>query len=182
MSRLIFGIMRGRAQISYAGCLLGPAVNILPEDRDDLSEVVQVEWLNTTCTLYRREALPAPPFPDFFSGYSMMEDVALSICVARNWKLANARTARIFHDSQPGDHKNSLVALARMELVNRHYVMTNVLGRRRVRDYARLALWEFFQLLVCVLQTRFGREVWQTLKGKWLGVRMIIEGSASRPA
>jgi GT2 family glycosyltransferase len=174
VSRSMFRLMRGRAEPSYAGRLLGPAINILPEDRDDLPEIVPVEWLNTTCTLYRSEALPDPPFPDFFSGYSMMEDVALSVRVARDWKLANVRTARIFHDSQPGAHKNSPVALAQMELVNRHYVMTDVIGKRRGSDYARLALWEGFQLLVCAIQDRLGREFWSRLKGKWLGLREIL--------
>jgi GT2 family glycosyltransferase len=174
VSRFMFRLMRGRAETSYAGNLLGPAINILPEDREDLPQIVPVEWLNTTCTLYRREALPDPPFPDFFSGYSMMEDVALSIRVAVNWKLANARTARIFHDSQPGAHKDNVAVLSKMELVNRHYVMTNILGCRRVRDYARLALWEAFQLLVCGLQKRLSSEFWATLRGKWLALQVIV--------
>jgi len=179
VSRFMFRVMRGRAEKSYAGCLLGPAINILPEDREDLPEVVPVEWLNTTCALYRREALPDPPFSEFFSGYSMMEDVALSVRVARDWKLANARTARIFHDSQPGDHKSSPVALAQMELVNRYYVTTHVLGQRRVRDFAKLALWEIFQLGICAMQQRLGREFWRRLKGKWLGLRLISIGGAT---
>ena len=182
VSRSMFRIMRGRTQASYAGCLLGPAVNILPEDREDLPTVVPVEWLNLGCTLYRREALPFPPFPDFFNGYSMMEDVALSVRVSRSWKLGNVRTARILHDSQPGDHKRSVLALAQMELVNRHYVMTEVLGRRRIGDYTRLALWEVFQLLVCAVQQRLGREFWSTLKGKWLGLRAIFRRTAMRHA
>jgi GT2 family glycosyltransferase len=179
VSRSIFRIMRGRAQTSYAGCLLGPAINILPEDREDLPQIVPVEWLNLGCTFYRREALPDPPFPDFFSGYSMMEDVALSVRVARDWRLANVRTARIFHDSQPGDHKSSPLAIAQMELVNRHYVMTSILEKRQMSDYARLAVWEVFQLLVCALQRRFGREFWSTLRGKWLGLRQIAMGGAA---
>jgi GT2 family glycosyltransferase len=182
VSRSMFRIMRGRAQTSYAGCLLGPAINILPEDRADLPQIVPVEWLNLGCTFYRREALPYPPFPDSFSGYSMMEDVALSVRVARDWKLANVRTARIFHDSQPGDHKSSPVALAQMELVNRYYVMTHVLGQRQMRDYAKLALWEVFQLVVCAVQQRLGREFWQRLKGKRLGLRAIVGDGPRRGA
>jgi GT2 family glycosyltransferase len=176
VSRSMFRIMRGRAQTSYAGCLLGPAINILPEDREDQPQIVPVEWLNLGCTLYRREALPYPPFPDSFSGYSMMEDVALSVRVARYWKLANVRTARIFHDSQPGAHKDNIVALSKMELVNRHYVMTHVLERRGVLDYARLALWESFQLSVCAVQKHCGRAFWQMLQGKLLGLGDIIKG------
>src|SRR5262249_58000113 len=98
--RTMFRLMAGAPQSRSGGRILGPAVNLLPEDRADLPEVVPVEWLNTTCTLYRREALPHPPFLPHFTGYSLLEDVALSVTVAKQWKLANVRTARIYHDSQ----------------------------------------------------------------------------------
>lgn len=145
VSRMMFALMNGRNEPTFAGRVLGPAVNLLPEDRDELPEVVPAEWLNGTCTIYRRDALPDPPFDSIFTGYSMMEDLTLSLRVAKRWRLANARTARIFHDSQPGAYKADIAALAEMELVNRHYVMTQVLGRTRRLDYARLALWEAFQ-------------------------------------
>jgi glycosyltransferase involved in cell wall biosynthesis len=174
VSRFMFRLMAGRREASYAGMVLGPAVNLLPEDRDDLSEVVPVQWLNTTCTMYRREALPAPPFSANFIGYSLMEDLALSLIVGRHWRLANVRTARIYHDSQSGEHKDDIVALSRMELVNRHYVMTEILGRRRVREYAMLSFWESYQLAVCALQKRGGVCFWQELQGKLLGFGDIL--------
>src|SRR5207249_600049 len=77
VSRTVFRVLHGRAERTYAGRVIGPAVNLLPEDRDDLPEVVPTEWLNTGCTLYRREALPEPPFDLLFTGYSMMEDLTL---------------------------------------------------------------------------------------------------------
>lgn len=147
VSHALFRFMAGQTEPSYAGRVLGPAVNILPEDRDDLPEVVPVEWLNTTCTLYRREALPNPPFPEHFTGYSLMEDVALSLTVGKHWKLANARTARIHHDSQPGTHKSDPKTVAKMQLLNRHYVMTQIMGRNRVADYLKLIVYELFTLL-----------------------------------
>jgi glycosyltransferase involved in cell wall biosynthesis len=174
VSRLIFRLMAGGPESSYAGRVLGPAINLLPEDRDSLPAVVPVEWLNTTCTLYRRTALPDPPFPSHFTGYSLMEDLALSLTVGRHWKLANARTARIYHDSQPGAHKSDVVALSRMELVNRHYVMTKIMERHRVRDYAKLALWELFQLAICAVQKRCGFGFWQELRGKVPGLCDIL--------
>jgi glycosyltransferase involved in cell wall biosynthesis len=141
----MFRAIHGR-EATYAGRVIGPAINLLPEDRDDLPDVVPIEWLNTTCTMYRREALPDPPFPPVFTGYSLMEDLSLSLVVGRDWKLANARTARIFHDSQPGDHKRSPAGLAAMELVNRHFVMTRLLNKRGLGDYFRLGVWEAFQV------------------------------------
>src|SRR5262249_16222121 len=93
ISRCVFRIMSGCQRASYAGRVLGPAVNLLPEDRDDLPEIVPVDWLNLGCTFYRREVLPNPPFPERFRGYSLMEDLALSLTVGKRWKLVNARTA-----------------------------------------------------------------------------------------
>jgi len=156
ISRFVFRLMAGRAERSYAGRVLGPAVNLLPEDNDDLPEIVPVEWLNTTCTLYRREALPDPPFPDHFTGYSLMEDLTLSLTVGKRWKLANARTARIYHDSQPGTHKSDPALLAEMQLINRHFVMTRILGRDRFADYLKLVLFELFSI-ASSLQSRSGR-------------------------
>src|SRR5262249_33517287 len=51
ISRIMFRLMAGRTANSYAGRVLGPAVNLLPEDLDDLPEVVPVEWMNLGCTL-----------------------------------------------------------------------------------------------------------------------------------
>ena len=69
VSRWMLRVMAGRVQTSYAGLVLGPAINLLPEDRNDLPDIVPVEWLNLGCTLYRREALPDPVFANYFTGY-----------------------------------------------------------------------------------------------------------------
>jgi hypothetical protein len=163
--------MNGKSEVSYSGRVIGPAVKLLPEDRDDLPHVVRVDWLNLGCTIYRREALPDPPFDSVFAGYSLMEDLALSLRVGRRWNLANARMARIVHDSQPGPHKADIAAMAAMELVNRHYVMTEILGKRRCLDYLRLLEWEMFQL--CVTGIRAQRQLWKECLGKLHGVRHI---------
>ncbi len=173
-SRVLFTLLHGRCEDSFAGRVIGPAVNLLPEDRKDLPEVVPVEWLNTTCTLYRREALPSPPFDSMFEGYSLMEDVALSLVVARSWKLANARTARIQHNSQPGSHKTNIAEIARMQLVNRHYVMTEILNRRGVAAHMRLALWELFGLASSALSSDGWKSLPQSVSGRILGASVIL--------
>ena len=170
LSRTMFRLMRGRAEASYAGMVLGPAVNLLPEDREDLPTVVPVEWLNTTCTIYRREALPDPVFDSVFTGYSLMEDLSLSLRVGAKWRLANARTARIFHDSQPAPHKADPAVLAEMELVNRLYVMTRVLGRDEWSDYARMFAWESFGLLTSLASSGGRRALPARLRGKLRGL------------
>ena len=177
VSRTVFALMNGGCERTYAGRILGPAVNLLPEDRSDLPEIVPVEWLNAGCTLYRREALPEPPFDSVFTGYSLMEDVTLSLRVGRNWRLANVRTARIFHDSQPGSHKSDPRALSCMELVNRHYVMTQILRRTRFRDYLKLCFWELFQLALTAKSVRLRDPFWKILHGKWQGIKCILNSS-----
>ena len=178
VSRFVFRMMADRVESSYAGRVLGPAVNLLPEDRDDLPEVVPVEWLNTTCALYRREALPDPPFPEHFTGYSLMEDLSLSLTVGKRWKLANARTARIFHDSQPGSHKSDPADLAEMQLVNRYYVMKRVLGRDRPADYFKLIMWLAFSDISMFAHGGI-RALAARVRGECRGVGVILSGKAS---
>ena len=173
-SRHLFQFLNGRSEPSYAGKCIGPALNLLPEDRPDLPEVAPVEWLNKTCTLYRQEALPDPVFSSHFTGYSMMEDVALSLRVGRRWKLANARTARIFHDSQGGDHKGHAAELSEMKLTNRHYVMTQILNRREPIDYLKLAALELFELLAGLVTFHGWKSLPAIMQGELKALRKIV--------
>ena len=179
-SRTLFRILAGQSRPTYAGRVLGPAVNLLPEDADTLPEVVPVEWLNLGATLYRREALPQPVFQSLFTGYSMLEDLALSSEIGKRWKLANVRNARIFHDSQPAEHKADAAAMSRMEIVNRHYIMAEILKRRRLSDYAKLALWELFQSGVSLVQQRGGPQFWRVMYGRIMGLSDILFAMPSR--
>ncbi len=178
-TQFVFRLLNGKSEPSYAGRVIGPAINLLPEDRDDLPEIVPVDWLNTTCTMYRREALPDPPFPAQFSGYSLMEDLALSLEVGKKWKLANARTARIIHESQPADYKSDELSRSCMELVNSHFIMTQITRRRGVIDYAKLALWELFSLASAVTDKRRRLALLYILRGKWRALRQIASGDQS---
>jgi len=174
LSRSLFRILHGQCAKSYAGKCIGPAFNILPEDHPELPEVVEVEWLNAGCTLYRREALPQPLFDRHFTGYSLMEDLALSLRVGEEWKLANARTARIFHDSQPADYKRDHAALAKMELVNRHYVMTQIMKRRGLNYYSKLALLELFGIVTPLAMRQSWKSLPSVLLGKLAAIRVIM--------
>jgi glycosyltransferase involved in cell wall biosynthesis len=180
VSQMVFRLLHGHAEESYAGKCIGPAFNLLPEDDERLPDCVEVEWLNTTCTLYRRAALPVPLFAAHFKGYSYLEDVALSLIVGRKWKLANARRARIFHDTQPGAYKSSAFALAKMELVNRHYVMTQVLGRRAPGDYAKLAFLETFIGASRLVTVRGWLALPATLLGKLTAIPSLVVNSPAK--
>ena len=175
VSRKLYHYLNGAPLESYAGKCLGPVMNLLPEDRDDLPEVVYVDWLNSGCTLYRKETLPNPPFSSFFTGYSMFEDVTISSIVGRSWKLANARTARVYHDSQPGDHKKSIVALSKMELVNRYYVMTKVLKRTGFKNTMKLIVTESYKVLSYFQSMDGLKKIPAVLWGKLGGIVEIIK-------
>ena len=173
ISRMMFTLLNGGREKTFAGRVIGPAVNLLPEDRPDLPEVVPVEWLNTTCTIYRRDALPNPPFRPEFTGYSFMEDLALSLEVGKTWNLANARTARIFHASQSGEHKSDLRSRSCMELANRYFVMTRIMGRSGFMAYLRLAVWELFSIASLLASGSGRKSLIYILRGKWDGLRQI---------
>jgi GT2 family glycosyltransferase len=174
-SRAMFSLLSiGDGRKNFAGRVVGPAVNLLPEDRSDLPEIVPVDWLNLGCTIYRRQALPNPPFRQEFRGYSLMEDLALSLEVAKKWKLANARTARIFHDSRPADYKSDDRARSCMEIVNRHLVMTRVMGKRGFINHLKFFLWELFSVASALTSAEGRKSLVYILRGKWDGLRQIV--------
>lgn len=167
----------------YAGRIVGPAIAFLP-DRPAVGaafpEAVPVQWLNTTCTLYRRNCLPDPPFDPFFAGYSLGEDMATSLRAAKSARLINVPAARIFHDSQPGAHKADPVALSRMDVINRYYIMTNVMEKRRWRDSAAFFLWEVYLIGVSALQRRDRSVFWRLLRGRIAAIALIVRRKAVR--
>ena len=174
ISRTLFILLHGRIESSYAGKCIGPGLNLLPEDREDLPEIVPVEWLNSTCVLYRRAALPQPMFASLFTGYSLMEDLSLSLTVGKQWQLANVRTARIYHDSQPGKHKNDRGKLAQMELVNRHYIMTQVLARSSLQDYFKLSILQLFGIVASLFYPQGWLHLPRVIWGKIKAIVIII--------
>ena len=174
LTRLMYRIMHGQKLSTYAGKCIGPAWNLLPEDDNSLPELVNVEWLNTTCTLYRKIALPDPVFSPNFTGYSLMEDLALSLIVAKEYKLYNARTARIFHDSQPGSHKKNAFNIARMELINRHYIMRYVLGRNDISMYCRLMLLQLFGVFASLTTWEGWQNLGAAVAGKISAIFIIL--------
>jgi glycosyltransferase involved in cell wall biosynthesis len=175
VSQLLFRYLNGKRLESYAGKCLGPVMNLLPEDREDLPEVVAVEWLNTGCTIYKRESLPNPPFPNFFTGYSMFEDVTISMTVGRSWKLANARTAKVYHDSQPGEYKKSLLTLSKMELVNRYYVTTRILNRKGIKNMLKLVATEIYKVSAYLQSFQGIGKLPLVIAGKLAGIVEIIK-------
>jgi GT2 family glycosyltransferase len=142
--------------------VIGPAVNILPQGTAD-GRVVSVEWLNSTCTAYRREAFLAERFSERFVGYSFMEDVDLSVRVARRWKLVVHTGAQAYHDSQPSKFKRPYTK-ARMGVENQYYVMTQTLGRNSVNDHFRFLVNLIVARMVTVRKIRSRADMVEQVK------------------
>lgn len=144
ISKIAYKLMGINISQPLAGKCIGPVITFLPNGPSKSSQLVEVDWLNTTCTFYRREAFPNPVFDQHFTGYSLMEDLALSLKVGKNWTLLNSPTSVIYHDSQPGEEKSNLLVIAEMDLVNRYYIMKFILNRISFKYMLQLFLQQIF--------------------------------------
>lgn len=175
ISRGFYSWLNGGPMEDFSGRCIGPAAGFLSWDRPGRAEVEPVDWMPTTCAMYRREALPDLPFDPFFKDYSLVEDMAMSLVVARRWKLANVRSARVYHDRVKGEIKSGARRFAIIELVGRHYIMVRVLGKHTAADHARLAAYQLF-MLVSLLRTPLGRrQFFPSLLGKLQALPRVIE-------
>lgn len=177
VTRAMYFLMHGKRLDSYAGKCIGPAWNILPEDREGMPDCVPVDWMNLGCTIYRMEALPTPPFKNHFVGYSMLEDLTLSLIVGRKWKLYNVPKAHIFHDSQPGSHKSNVKAVEKMELVNRHFIMVHIMGKKSILSHIKLFMFECFGVVTNLINTRDWKSAGKAVSGKFAAIATIISGN-----
>jgi len=137
---LLLGLCTGDWSKDYAGRLIGPAVNFLPRDIPDT--VQGVEWLPSGCTAYRRHVFLRHRFSPQFEGYSFAEDVHLSSRVRKTHRLLNTTRARLYHLDLGGSTHRNWRRLGESMVINRHCIMTSVLGRKRVWDYVHLFAYE----------------------------------------
>jgi hypothetical protein len=106
--------------------VIGPAINLLPEDTGP--DIKPVDWMPTGACAYRKTAIEeVSGFGDCFKGYSMCEDVYLSARVAKNWCLLNTRKARLFHKDLGGQTHRNWRDIGRMSVINRWMVVREVL-------------------------------------------------------
>lgn len=169
ISKLFYKLLGADTNKSLAGKCIGAAVNFLPE-LDTKEDIVEVDWLNTGCTLYRKDALPNPVFDKHFTGYSLMEDLALSLRVSKKWKLYSASNARIFHDIQPSLERDNLLVNAEMDLVNRYYILKYILNKTSPKDNLQLLLQQLFAAVT-------SKKIFslQYLRGKYAAIKKIRE-------
>jgi glycosyltransferase involved in cell wall biosynthesis len=153
LNRFLLGCCLGNFDESWAGRLVGPAVNFLPQDTPDT--VQRVDWLFSTGTAYRKDVFVRYRFGEQFTGYSFAEDVHLSARIGRDYRLCNTTRARFEH-MDLGQHTHTdWIALGESMVANRRAVMVDVLGKDRVADAMRLFAYEVLYCgLTMLVQSR----------------------------
>jgi GT2 family glycosyltransferase len=170
LNRLLLAFCLGSWNGPYAGRLLGPAVNFLPEDIPDM--IQQTDWLPSTCTAYRRDVFLQHRFSEF-EGYSFAEDVDISSRIAKSSRLLNTTRARVFHhDLGKGTHRDWRT-LGKSMVMNRHGIMTRTMGRTGLLNNLRLFWFEMIYSSLTWLAAGANRErrlrLMQLLLGKAAG-------------
>ncbi len=154
LNRLLLACCLGNFDSCWAGRLLGPAVNFLPEDKADV--VQPVDWLFSGGTAYRKDVFARFRFGDQFSGYSFSEDVHLSSRIAREYRLCNTTRARFEHLDLGQHTHRDWAALGESMVTNRRAVMVDVLDKRGPADVIRLFAYEIgYCTLTMLAQARF---------------------------
>lgn len=176
INRLLLGVCLGRLRGTYAGQVVGPAVNFIPADPP--KTIQQVDWLPSTACAYRTTVFRSKRFGDSFEGYSFAEDLHLSTRVAKTHILLNTTFARLIHKDLGATTHRNWSAVSESMVVNRHMIMTTVLGKTRVLDYARLI---FYEIVYCQLaffaanrNSRGLKIALQMLLGKLRGTNRIL--------
>jgi glycosyltransferase involved in cell wall biosynthesis len=154
LNRLLLAFCLGNFDSCWAGRLVGPAVNFLPQDKPDTCQLV--EWLFSGGTAYRKDIFQRYRFGEQFTGYSFAEDVHLSARIARDYRLCNTSRARFEHMDLGGSTHTDWAALGESMIANRRLIMVDVLGRTRLRDMMHLFAYEVgYCSLAMVAQSRF---------------------------
>lgn len=173
-TRATLFVMGGGLGPSYAGRLIGPAVGMRPDD-GVTDRFIEMEWACTACVLYRREAVRGG-FRSFFTGYSLGEDVALSVDARRHGAVLYARDAGAVHSPRQSLHPSAR-AYGRMEILNRWFLTARVLGRDGVVGRVRFGLWIAWEWLgglrrVCREPRAWGENWagrWEAMGALWRG-------------
>jgi len=86
----------------------------------NVPETLEVEWLLSGASVWRRKVLEKYQFDEFFDGYSYLEDLDFSYSVGREYRLAVVANAGFRHDPSPSARASSY-HFGKVEARNRLY-------------------------------------------------------------
>lgn len=168
VTRLYLHLMAGNLADSYAGRVIGPGINLLPEDSG--ADIKQVEWMPTCACAYRKTAFDtAGGFGEAFKGYSMCEDVYLSTRIGRHWHLVNTRRARLYHKDLGGKTHKNWREIGKMSVINRWKVVRESLEADTLLNKFKLGLYLFFEGAIALRNVITGKEKFKTAKERFIG-------------
>jgi GT2 family glycosyltransferase len=162
---LYYRLQAGFEDSTYGARLFGAAVNCLPTYEEAAGDLIESDWLNSTCVLYRTAVFQRQRFPEF-DGYSFLEDVHLSARVRRTHQLFFHRSAHFEHLDAPSNFKKDARHLAQMRWRHRRRVAREILQLREPELTFKLLLHRLFDSASVLRQRSPG---WgDALLGTWL--------------
>lgn len=159
-NRALLSFFIGTPLDDVGGRVLGPAVHFAYGDIGTSTR--RVECLSSCACAYRRAILEQYRFAPSFVGYSFMEDVHLSHRIGKRYRLLQAGAAHLTHLGLGTKDRKDWPAHGESRLINRHYVMTDAMGKNGISDHIRLLGFEL---------------VYTTIAGIWNGGRGGATGS-----
>lgn len=160
LNRKVMEFFVGVSLRDIGGKVVGPAVQFAYGDIG--SGLRDVDVVSTCACAYRKSVFDRYGFADSFEGYSFMEDVHLSCRVRRDYRLLQVGGARLRHLGLGTRRRSDWVAHGESRLLNRHFVMTDAMGKDRPLDVLRLLGFEL---------------IYSTVAGLWNGGRGGCVGS-----
>ncbi len=178
-SRMVYRLVGGWGIREFGGSCFGPMITMHPRPWNNGVLIKDVEWLNSGCVMYKKAALPFPAFEKNFTGYSFMEDVALSRRVRKKWRIVVSRDAWIFHHTHPAPYKNEVGRLHQMGIENRYHNLVNVEKWSKLKA-ATVITW----LEILTVPVKFRNMIalpqgWKAFQGSARGLAHIWIGACS---
>jgi glycosyltransferase involved in cell wall biosynthesis len=146
--RLYYRVQAGYDHRDFGGHFFGPAINLLPTDRDNDPVLFRSQWLNSTLVAYPTELFLQIQFPRF-PGYSFQEDVHTSARIAGTRVLYFHRGLRYRHKASAKPYGDAWQS-GFTQLVNRWYnatVLLNLHGFERSWKFLLSLVFEAVYLL-----------------------------------
>jgi glycosyltransferase involved in cell wall biosynthesis len=142
------------------------------------SGVRPVDFMTTSCALWRREVLDSGlRFDDFFSDYGVLEDAHFSLRAGRRWQLLQCGDARCSHLSSTNGRVDRR-KLGYKYVVNYYYVFKDIVRpltlRRKVRFW-RFQAFELFRIITSAVRRRRLADL-KEFQGRIEGIAAIVRG------
>lgn len=164
LTRWYYRLQSGYDDPDYGGRLFGAGINCEPIFHADSPELLESEWLPSTCLFVDARLFHVTKFPAF-TGYSFAEDVHLTARIARSAPVYFATQCTILHHSLPSEFKANRAALNSGNLHNMGIVAREVLNLYGWPLWWRWQLHRLF--LAAVIMGQHLPQWRQALLGVW---------------